>query len=154
MYLPEGGIATATVTLNFGLNATGIIEFITAVPQLGQEAGFNLNTITNASLSLTSYSFASSTNTTLELNNLEAFSISPTSYTVGDGAGDEYILNFSYPGPNCCPASAVTPLVVLIGTSCPTCKLNGNPFTFVTGNSYTVTLLTSLSYEFVYTIKR
>ncbi len=151
VYLPAGGSATVTVTLNYAIY-NGPVEFNVLVQGLGAK-GYLLDVITNSSLPLQSYSFASATNTTLTLNNQEGFLIRPSSYAVADGAGDEYILNYSSTGPNCCGAYVVNSMEVLIGASCPSCSLKGTAFTFTTGNSYTVTLLTSPNYEFIYTIK-
>jgi hypothetical protein len=156
VYLPEGGNAKATVTLYTDVYSGGaVIEFVAQVPELGQ-VGFNLNIISDSSLYLASYSFVSSTNATLELNNSESYTITPLSYSVSDAAGDEYIFNYSSFAPNCCPGApggVVSPLLLLIGASCPNCSLNGAPFAFSSGKSYTVTLTTTPGYEFIYTIK-
>jgi hypothetical protein len=152
VYLPPGGIATATVTLSYAIY-NGPIEFNVLVPGLGTK-GFLLDVMTNSSLALQSYSFASATNATMTLYNFQGFLIRPLSYVVADGVGDQYTLNYSSMGPNCCASGSVTALQVLIGANCPSCTLKGAAFMFTTGNSYTVTLLTSPNYQFIYTIRR
>ena len=152
VYLSAGGIATVTVTVSYAIY-NGPIEFNVLVPGLGTK-GFLLNVMTNSSLALQSYSFASATNATLTLNNFQGFQIRPLSYVVADSIGDQYTLNYSSTGPNCCAPGSVASLQVLIGTNCASCVLKGNAFTFSSGNSYTVTLSTSPNYEFIYTITR
>lgn len=152
VHLPAGGTATFTVTVNYALY-NGPIELNVLVPGLGTK-GYLLDVITNSSLALQSYSFGSATNSTLTLNNFQGYQIKPLSYVVADGVGDQYTLNYSLTGPNCCAAGSVTSLEVFIGANCPSCVLKGTAFTFTSGNSYTVTLSTSPNYQFIYTIRR
>ncbi len=152
VYLPKGGSAIANVTVSSDPYGNGVVNLLARGN--GFQSGISIETITNQSLPLEAYSFISGTNATLDLNDQESFAFTPVTYTIADAVGDYYVLNYSSPGPNCCLPLTFTPLVVLIGSSCPACNLNGNPFTFTTGNSYTVTLRTSPNYDFVYKIQR
>ena len=158
--LQKGGTASEAITVNSPNQnpSSGGIQLILssylASTQSNQALYFSLYVMTNQSLALPSYTFASSTNASLQLKNNEAFAITPLSYAVADSAGDQYVLNYAAPGPFCCPAYSITPLAVLIGTSCTKCSLTGNPFTFMAGNSYIVIIMTSPGSEFAFVIKR
>jgi uncharacterized membrane protein len=107
---------------------------------------------TREALALDSYTFASGTNLTLFLRNLGNVSVSLVSYYVKDSSGNQYALT-GWAGPTINPNTA-TPVMILIGPSCPGCTLVGSAFTFTPGFSYTITIITSRNNQFSFTVVR
>jgi hypothetical protein len=125
---------------------------ITLVTRYSNQFSYMFTLSAQEALSLDSYSFptASSTNVTLYIRNTGSVSVQLSSYYVRDASGDTYALT-SFAGPTIAPNS-VAPVVVKIGSSCPSCVLTGNPFTFTSGNSYTILFVTSRNNQFTFTI--
>ncbi len=86
-------------------------------------------------LNLDSYHFNTPANLTLNIRNNGALTTALIAYYVKDTSGAQYA-NSNWPGPTIPPA-AVTSINILI---------DGTAFTFQTGNSYTVSILTSRNY--------
>jgi len=128
---------TYTITLVTGYNNQFAYTFVLSA----QEA-----------LNLDSSSFASGTNLTLYLRNTGGVSVQFISYYVQDASGNQYA-QLSYSGPTIVP-NQVVPVSVTIGSSCSGCTLSGTPFTFTAGYSYTITLVTSRSNQFTFTVVR
>jgi len=103
-------------------------------------------------LSLESYAFNSSTSLILYLRNIGNTSISLVTYYVRDSSGNQYALT-AWAGPTITPGN-LTPVLILIGSSCPGCVLSGSPFTFNPGFSYTITIVTSRNNQFTFTVVR
>jgi hypothetical protein len=96
------------------------------------------------SLGFFPFTINSGTNVTLPVQNTGTVSVQFTSYTVKDGSGDQYTLN-SWNGPIMNPTATVQ-INILIGSSCSSCILTGNPFSF--GTADTVTFVTGRSTTF------
>jgi len=104
------------------------------------------------SMGLESYSFSSGTNVTMYLRNFGSVSIQLVTYYVKDASGNQYAYT-AWPGPTIAPANVV-PTNFLIGSSCSSCTLTGTAFTFMSGFSYTITLVTARNNQFTFSITR
>jgi hypothetical protein len=106
--------------------------------------------VSGEALAWDSYSLASSTNLTVYIRDTGTVSVQLVSYSVKDLAGDYYYWN-SYPGPTIA-VGQVIPIDVTINTSCPSCSLSGNSFTFIYGYSYTISFTSSQGRVFPFSI--
>jgi flagellin-like protein len=127
--------------------ATGLLGTLLVHPTTGQE---NLAYVTNSA------AFSSSTSMTAYINNLGTVNSTLATYYVKDSNGNSYQYNYATgTGPTITPntESAVT---FAIGSSCsaPGCTLTGNAFTFQSGYSYTVLMVTSRNNQFTFTVTR
>jgi uncharacterized membrane protein len=109
-------------------------------------------TTTREALSLQSFVFSSGTNVTLFIKNIGNVSVSLVSYYVKDSSGNQYALT-TWAGPTTSPNNTAL-VMILIGSSCPSCTLTGSPFTFNPGFSYTITIVTSRNNQFFFTVAR
>ena len=116
----------------------------------GSEFTFTMSDPIYESLSYDHAALHSGTNVTLYLRNNGNVPTTLVSYNVTDASGDVYVLS-SFSGPTI-PVGAIVPVNVIIGSSCPNCKLYGNPFMITAGNSYTFTFVTSRNNLFPYRI--
>ena len=122
--------------------STGLLGTLLVQPNVGKEA-----------LNMDSNSFTSTTNVTLYIRNSGSVGVTLQSYYVKDASGNSYQYN-NWAGPNINP-SAVFPANFLIGATCGSnCVLTGTAFTFTTGNSYTVLVVTSRNNQFTFTVTR
>lgn len=128
-----GGLLTHSITIPVTVRASGIVT--------GRE-----------SLSLDSYTFQSGTNVSMYIRNTGTVNVTLTSYYVKDSSGNQWAL-LSWTGPNIAP-NQVGIANILIGTSCPSCTLAGNAFTFQAGYSYTILVVTARNNQFSFTIVR
>jgi len=106
----------------------------------------NLSVIFNETLILQNYSFNSSTNVTLSMQNDGKFKLGISGYQVDDGAGDTYSCSGRQNclvSTSCCLPFSVSSLSTPIGANCPNCILTGTAFTFTSGQSYKITINTS-----------
>ncbi len=131
---------------------------------------FTLNQLISVSVTLApelppilvGYSFNSNTNATLVLRNLGAAAVQISSYSVTDLAGDNIGACLRlYPRQMVvCYASVIidaggtSKLNVLTNPQCDTCTLHGNPFSYQTGQSYTITITTTRQNTFTLGITR
>jgi hypothetical protein len=151
--LPGGGANATTVIAN-AFNAT--VGYYTIIitgtsGTLGHTISVGLSvTVGTESLYLEFYSFNSSTNTTLYLQNFGSAVTSLVAYYVTDAYGDQYSLTF-WNGPTLSP-SQVRIATILIGSSCGGCVLSGSAFAFAPSNTYTITLVTSYNNQFYFTV--
>ena len=92
---------------------------------------------------------------TLYLRNTGSTTITLASYYVQDQNGNEYART-SWPVTSTPPASIIngTGVFLPINTACTSCTHTGNAFTFQSGNSYTITIITQRNNQFSYTIIR
>ncbi len=123
--------------------STGLLGALLVTPSVGKEA-----------INIENSAFTNGTSVTLYLRNTGTASISLITYYVKDNSGNQYSRT-TWTGPSIAPnALATTP--IYIGANCPTptCTNQGSPFTFVSGNSYTVTVVTSRNNQFVFTAVR
>jgi len=122
--------------------STGLLGTLLVQPTVGKEA-----------LNMDSNSFSSSTNVTLYIRNSGSIGVTLQTYYVKDSAGDSYQLANWSTGPSINP-NAVSPTNFPIGASCSSCVLTGSAFTFVSGNAYTVLVITSRNNQFTFTVTR
>jgi len=123
--------------------STGLLGGLLITPSTGKEA-----------LNIENSAFASNnTQVTLYLRNTGSASISLITYYVKDNAGNQ-VSRTAWTGPSIAPNGLATTSIG-IGGSCPSgCSTQGATFTFSSGNSYTVTVVTSRNNQFVFTVTR
>ncbi len=92
---------------------------------------------------------------TLYLRNTGSTPTTLASYYIQDQNGNQYART-SWTVPAASPASIVngTGVFLPINTACISCTHIGNSFTFQSGNSYTITLITQRNNQFSFTIIR
>ena len=123
--------------------STGLLGGLLVTPTTGKEA---LNSEATA--------FQNGTAVTLNLRNTGTASIQLVTYYVKDNSADTYTLANWATGPTIAP-NGVNPTMITIGTAnCPSCTLSGSTFTFTSGYSYTITVVTSRNSQFVFTVTR
>ncbi len=103
-------------------------------------------------LTVESYAFSSTNNVTLYLRNTGICNVSLVTYYVVDGSGNQYAL-VTWSGPTITPNN-VKATTILIGSACPSCTLSGTAFSFQTGNSYTIVIVTSRNNEFRFAVTK
>jgi 1,4-dihydroxy-2-naphthoate octaprenyltransferase len=131
--------------------STGLLGTLLVTPQTGKEA-----------LNLENPAFNSATNVTLNLRNTGSASITLASYYVKDSSSNQYARTIWSTGPD--PQSGTTAInpnalgtvFVLIGSStCGSgCTLTGTAFTFQSGFSYTIVVVTTRNNQFSFTVTR
>lgn len=107
------------------------------------------------SLKLNGYQFINGTSLSLVLLNAGNASVTLQSYTVQDSSGNTWTLS-NLAGPTII-SNDVAAMSILIGANCPGCVYGGIPglfFQFNVGQSYTVTLTTTRSNQFSFTVTR
>ncbi|HYY92173.1 MAG TPA: hypothetical protein VE955_09305 [Candidatus Dormibacteraeota bacterium] len=122
--------------------STGLLGTLLVTPQTGKEA-----------LNLEQAGFNSSTNATLSIRDSGSAAITLVTYYVKDSAGDQYART-SWTGPTMQPNGLGTAIVTIGATCGSSCTLTGTAFTFTSGNSYTVLVVTSRNNQFTFTITR
>ena len=151
LFLPPAGANTTTVVVNASNAAPGYytISIAGSSGALNHAISIGLS-VTNSGelLSVLGYSFASPTNATLYVRNLGTGTSTLASYYVKDSNQDQYFLN-NWKGPAIAPGQLGT-VTILIGTSCSGCVLTGQAFTFLQGNIYSITLVTSRNAVFTF----
>jgi FlaG/FlaF family flagellin (archaellin) len=92
---------------------------------------------------------------TLYLRNTGSTPITLASYYIQDQNGNQYART-TWAVPPTSPSSIVngTGVFLPINTACTGCTNTGNPFTFQSGNSYTITIITQRNNQFSFTIIR
>jgi len=123
--------------------STGLLGSLMVTPQTGKEA-----------LNIESSTFNSNMNVSLYIRNTGTATVTFTTYYVKDAAGNTWTQPTYSSGPTITPNNVGITNVV-INTSCTGCTSSGSGFTaFNSGNSYTVTLVTSRNGQFVFTVVR
>ncbi len=125
--------------------STGLLGTLLVHPTTGQE---NLNYVSNSG------AFSNSTSVTAYINNLGTANATLQTYYVKDSSGNSY--QYSYAtgtGPTIAPNTSVA-ITFKIGTSCSSCTLTGSAYTFTSGYSYTVLMITSRNNQFTFTVTR
>jgi flagellin-like protein len=135
--------------------STGLLGTLLVHPTTGQE---------NLALEACSpCTFASNSNVTLNIRELGTVNVTLTSYFVKDSSGNQYSrLSWNSQGfnqPLVIAPNQVRGIIVLIGTGSPnqcgtSCTLTGNAFTFTSGYSYTITMVTSRNTQFSFSVTR
>lgn len=92
---------------------------------------------------------------TLYLRNTGSTPTTLASYYIQDQNGNEYART-TWTVPQTPPASIVngTGVFLPINAACTSCVLTGNQFTFQSGNSYTITIITQRNNQFSFAIIR
>jgi FlaG/FlaF family flagellin (archaellin) len=130
--------------------STGLLGTLLVHPTTGQES---LNYVTNSG------AFSNSTSVTAYINNLGTANATLATYYVKDSNGNSYQYSYSTAGaPTIAPNKSV-PLTFKIGVagsggSCTGCTLTGSAFTFTSGYSYTVLMITSRNNQFTFSVTR
>jgi FlaG/FlaF family flagellin (archaellin) len=91
-------------------------------------------------------------NMTLYLRNTGSTPTTLVSYYVQDQNGNQYSKT-QWSVPTVAPTS-LAKVFILINTACISCTHTGSSFTFQSGNSYTITLITQRNNQFSFTIIR
>ena len=125
--------------------STGVFGSIIPAPPTGRE----ILTIENQGFD------ASNMKLTLYLRNTGSTPTTLASYYVQDQNGNQYART-AWTVPPTSPSSIVngTGVFLPINTSCTSCTHTGDSFTFQSGNSYTITLITQRNNQFSFTIIR
>jgi hypothetical protein len=118
--------------------STGLLGTLLVTPNTGKEA-----------LQQETVFFPGTTNMTVNIRNTGSVAASLVSYYVKDSSGNQYAKT-TWTGPTVAP-NAVATGVFLIGGSCSGCALTGSAFTFNSGYSYTVVVVTSRNNQFTFT---
>jgi len=124
--------------------STGLLGALLVTPSVGKEA-----------INIENSAFTNGTSVTLYLRNTGTASLSLITYYVKDNSGNQYSRT-TWTGPSI-PPNGLATTYVNIGTSCGSCTYQGaaGAFSgFVSGNSYTVTVVTSRNNQFVFTAVR
>jgi len=116
------------------------------------------NPVPKESLNYDSFAYQT-TNMTIFIRNSGSVAVSLQTYYVKDSGGNQYTSPSSPAwtfGP--IPPNAVNATVIKIGSQCGTCTYSGgNPtggFTFVGGNSYTITVVTTRNNQFTWSLTK
>ena len=127
--------------------STGLLGTLLVQPNVGKEA-----------LTMDTYAFPTTTppnsNVTLTLRNAGTVAVTFASYYVKNATGTTYTQSGWTSGPTIQPN---TPGLTQVGITagCGVCgSFSTSSFTFVSGNSYTVTLVTSRNNQFTFTVVR
>src|SRR6266566_8399279 len=122
--------------------STGLLGTLLVHPTTGQE---NLNYVSNSG------AFSNSTSMTAYINNLGTANATLQTYYVKDSNGNSY--QYSYAagaGPTIAPNKSVA-ISFNIG-SC--CTLSGSAYTFTSGYSYNVLMITTRNNQFTFSVTR
>ena len=125
--------------------STGLLGTLLVHPTTGQES---LNYVANSG------AFASGTSMTAYINNLGTANATLQTYYVKDSNGNSY--QYSYAtgaGPTIAP-NANLAITFKIGVSCSSCALSGSAYTFTSGYSYTVLMITTRNNQFTFSVTR
>ena len=127
--------------------STGLLGTLLVDPTTVQES---LNYVANSG------AFGSSTSLTAYINNLGTSNATLQTYYVKDANGNSY--QYSYAagtGPTIAPNTSVS-ITFPIGSSCPSpgCTLSGSPYTFTSGYSYNVLMITTRNNQFTFSVTR
>jgi flagellin-like protein len=115
------------------------------------------NPVPKESLNLDSSAFGNATSVTLYLRNSGSAAVSFQTYYVKDSTGNTYTQSSSawVGNPAAIAPNTAAATAIYIGANCsPACTQSGSPFTFTSGYSYTVTVVTSRNNQFSYTVTR
>jgi FlaG/FlaF family flagellin (archaellin) len=123
--------------------ATGLLGTLLVHPTTGQE---NIDYVTNSA------TFISTTNMTAYINNLGSANVTLSSYYVKDPNGNQYQYTYSTANaPTISPNKSV-PISFVI--QCSGCALSGTAFTYQSGYSYQVLMITTHNNQFTFQVTR
>jgi flagellin-like protein len=114
------------------------------------------NPVPKETLNLDSSAFGNGTAVTLYLRNSGSASITLQTYYVKDSNGNTYTQSANWVGnPGAITPNQAAAVAIYIPPNCsPACTQAGSAFTFTSGYSYTVTVVTSRNNQFAYTLTR
>jgi len=123
--------------------STGLLGTLLVQPNVGKEA-----------LTMDTFAFPNNNNVTLTLRNAGTVAVTFSSYYVKNATGTTYTQAGWTWGPTIQPnAPGLANIGITAG--CAGCgSFSTSSFTFVSGNSYTVTLVTSRNNQFSFTVTR
>ncbi|SRR5712692_8197028 len=115
----------------------------------------NPNNNKDGPLSADSYAFTGTSNVTIYVRNGGTGNVTLAAYYVTDSAGNTWQL-LSWSGPTIAPNTAKATNILIGSSPCPSCQYtgSGSGFTFTSGYSYTVKVLTSKNNPFTFTVVR
>ncbi|HZY93707.1 MAG TPA: hypothetical protein VFE98_02470 [Candidatus Bathyarchaeia archaeon] len=122
--------------------STGLLGTLLVTPSTGKE-----------SLQQETVFFPGTTymNMTVNIRNTGSVAATLVSYYVKDSSGNQYAKTSGWTNAPTVPPNAVATGVFLINTQCTGCSLTGTAFTFQSGYSYTVVVVTSRNNQFTFT---
>ena len=131
------------------------IQLSVAVQGLTGSVVGSFPVVMNESAAIANVSFLSSTYANVTLRNTGPDAITYTNYTVTNQVGSAYsfLQTMQYAGEGR-PTGSLFSANIVIGASCGACTLRGTPFTYVTGQSYIVTIETIRGNILSFTIVR
>src|SRR6267143_770033 len=163
--LSSRGTAVSTLNITTSLSTTLGTYNITVTGTAGSRTHSTVISLTVVdpivpppvieSLKLTGHQFLNGTSLSLILQNTGNSSVTIQSYVVKDSSGNTWSLS-NFAGPVIIPNGFGT-AIILIGANCPGCIYGGIPglfFQFTVGQSYTVTVTTTRSNQFSFTVAR
>jgi len=112
------------------------------------------NPVPKETLNYDSFNYGS-TNVTIYIRNSGSATVSLQTYYVKDNSGNQYTSPSTFTAGPIAP-NAVNATLIKISTQCGTCTYSGagTGFTFVSGNSYTITVVTTRNNQFAWTLTR
>jgi flagellin-like protein len=114
------------------------------------------NPVPKETLNYDSFNYGPTSNITIFIRNSGSATVSLQTYYVKDNAGDQYTSPSTWTAGPIAP-NAVNATVIKIGaTLCSGCTYAGagTGFTFVSGNSYTITVVTTRNNQFTWTLTK
>ncbi len=118
--------------------STGLLGSLLVTPNVGKEA-----------LTMNTYAFPNNSNVTLYVQNAGSVAVTFTTYYVKNATGAQYAQSAYTWGPSIQPNSVAIVQIGLGGSFS-----SGATYTFVSGNQYTVTLVTSRNNQFQFSVTR
>ena len=114
------------------------------------------NPVPKESLNYDSFSYQT-TNMTIFIRNSGSVAVSLQTYYVKDSSGNQYTSPSGWIGGPIAP-NAANATIIKINTQCSSCSYsNGAPangFTFVSGNSYAITVVTTRNNQFTWSLTK
>src|SRR5467141_2529126 len=115
------------------------------------------NPVPKESLNYDSFNYGPNSNITIFIRNSGSAGVSLQTYYVKDNSGNQYTSPSTFTAGPIAP-NAVNATLIKTYTQCPTCTYsNGAPstgFQFVSGNSYTITVVTTRNNQFTWTLTK
>ncbi len=120
--------------------STGLLGTLLVQPNVGKET-----------ITMDTYAFPSNKNVTLTLRNAGSVAVTFATYYVRNATGSTYTQSAWTSGPTMQPNAAGLALIG-IGSACGCGSASAGAFTFASGNTYIVTLVTSRNNQFNFNV--
>jgi flagellin-like protein len=114
------------------------------------------NPVPKETLNYDSFNYGPTSNITIFIRNSGSATVSLQTYYVKDNSGSQYTSPSTWKAGPIAP-NAVNATVINIGTTlCPSCTYSGagTGYTFVSGNSYTITVVTTRNNQFTWSLTK